>query len=323
MSPRGTASAGRYAVTASHRPGIIPLKPLGVGDVVDASTKHVRRNPGPVLGLSALVNAAAIVPAVLLGIGVLTGAWYQRSGASTVVNAQGAAALLQVAGTAFATFALTGVLAPTVAEAVLGRRIDFAEARRAVRPRLLPVLGAAVVGCAVLTVPWAVLVGGVALASLGSVPLVIVVTLGLGAAAIGTVAWLLPKVLLAPAAAALERLGTRAAVRRAWGLSRGRYWSILGVTLLAGALSLLLFLVLQVPVSVLARLLVDLLGLPFSLRPGADQLATALATLTSAILVTPFLATTVILQYVDARMRKEGLDLVLLRSTTTRAGAGR
>lgn len=323
MSPRGTASAGRYAVTASHRPGIIPLKPLGVGDVFDASTKHVRRNPGPVLGLSALVNAAAIVPAVLLGIGVLTGAWYQRSGASTVVNAQGAAALLQGAGTAFATFALTGVLAPTVAEAVLGRRIDFAEARRAVRPRLLPVLGAAVVGCAVLTVPWAVLVGGVALAAMGSVPLVIVVTLGLGAAATGTVAWLLPKVLLAPAAAALERLGTRSAVRRAWGLSRGRYWSILGVTLLAGALSLLLFLVLQVPVSLLARLLVDLLGLPFSLRPGADQLATALATLTSAILVTPFLATTVILQYVDARMRKEGLDLVLLRSTTARTGAGR
>ena len=119
-----------------------------------------------------------------------------------------------------------------------------------------------------------------------------------------------------------EGLGVRAAVRRAWRLSQGRYWSILFVTLLAGALGTLLFFVLQLPLALVGSLLVNLLNLPYQMRPGANQLVTTLSTLGSAVIVTPFLASTVILQYVDARMRKEGLDLVLLRRATSRTGAG-
>lgn len=323
LASRGLTSDRRYAVTTSHRPGIIPLKPLGLGDVLDASTKHTRRNPGTVLGLAAVTNAVAMVPAVLLGIVVLTGSWYQRSGASAVVNAQSAGTLLLLAGTALATLALVGVLAPSVGEAILGRRLDFTDARRAVRPRLGPVLASALVVCAALTVPWALVVVGVALAARGSVPLIIAVSLVLGGAATAVVAWLVPKLLLAPAAAVLERLGTRGALKRAWTLSRGRYLSIAGTTLLAGLLTTVLFFVLQLPLAIVGSLLVDLIGLPYPMRPGADQLVASLSTLGAAVLVTPFLATTVILQYVDARMRKEGLDLVLLRRTTTRTGAGR
>ncbi len=322
-SPSGRTAARRYAVTASHRPGIIPLKPLGVGDVFDAATKHTRRNPGTVLGLSALTNAAALVPAVLVGILVLSGTWFQRIGASAVLSPQTAGTLLLMAGTAYASFALTGLLALAVGEAVLGRRVEFTEARRAVGRRLLAIVAAALVPCAALTVPWVVLVFGLALASRGSDATVALVLLVLGAVVAVTVTWLVPKVILAPPALMLEGLGVRAAVRRAWLLSRGRYWSLLLVTLLAGALGALLFFVLQLPLAILGSLLVDLLNLPYPMRPGASQIVTALSTLGSAVIVTPFLATTVILQYVDARMRKEGLDLVLLRRATTRTGADR
>lgn len=267
-SPSGRTAARRYAVTASHRPGIIPLKPLGVGDVFDAATKHTRRNPGTVLGLSALTNAAALVPAVLVGILVLSGTWFQRSGASAVVNPQTAGTLLLLAGTAYASFALTGVLALAVGEAILGRRVEFTEARRAVGRRLLAIVAAALVPCAVLTVPWVVFVFGLALASRGSDATVVFSLLMLGGIVAVTVTWLLPKVILTPPALMLEGLGVRAAVRRAWRLSQGRYWSILFVTLLAGALGTLLFFVLQLPLALVGSLLVNLLNLPYQVRAG-------------------------------------------------------
>ena len=73
---------------------------------------------------------------------------------------------------------------------------------------------------------------------------------------------------------------------------------------------------------VIGGIAIDLLDLTRVQTASAMSFVTPLSTLVSATLVSPFLAGTVILQYVDARMRKEGLDLVLLRRTSTRAGAG-
>src|ERR671918_262293 len=51
---------------AAVKPGVIPLRPLGVGEILDGAVTTIRRNPGPMLGLSAIV---AIVTQ-LLGLGI-------------------------------------------------------------------------------------------------------------------------------------------------------------------------------------------------------------------------------------------------------------
>ena len=53
--------------------------------------------------------------------------------------------------------------------------------------------------------------------------------------------------------------------------------------------------------------------------PAADSIGNfnfALANLGAAILVTPFVATSMALHYLDARIRKEGFDLALQRVAT-------
>ena len=37
------------------KPGVIPLRPLGVGEILDGAVTTIRRNPAPMLGLSAIV----------------------------------------------------------------------------------------------------------------------------------------------------------------------------------------------------------------------------------------------------------------------------
>ena len=317
-----TAYRHRYAVGAAHKPGLIALKPLSPGDILDGSTRLVRRGAGTVLGMSALTNAVAVLPAVALVVGVLAGTWLQRSGISRVINTGSMVGLLLTGGTVLATIVLTGLLAPVAGEAILGRRVNLAEAWSGVRSVLPRVLATSVAVAGVAVGPWVALVLGLVLVANAPVPVVLVVGLLLGAAALVASVALLPRVVFAGPAVALEGVGVRAGLARATELSRGRYWPILGVSLLAVAVSALVFLLLELVGLVVGGIAIDLLDLTRVQTASAMSFVTPLSTLVAASLVSPFLAGTVILQYVDARMRKEGLDLVLLRRTSARAGAG-
>ena len=48
------------------KPGVIPLRPLGVGEILDGAITTIRRNPAPMLGLSAIVAVITQLSAVAL-----------------------------------------------------------------------------------------------------------------------------------------------------------------------------------------------------------------------------------------------------------------
>src|ERR1700712_1015477 len=53
-----------------HQPGVVPLRPLNLGDLFGGATLTIRRNPGATVGLAALVTLAfmsvpIVVPLVL------------------------------------------------------------------------------------------------------------------------------------------------------------------------------------------------------------------------------------------------------------------
>jgi len=319
----GAVGLARYAVTRSARPGIVALRPLGLGDVVDGSVKLARRNPRTVLGVAALANAAAAVPAVLLESASAAGSWMRSSGVAAVVDARSWAMLLGLGGTAYAVLLLAGLLAPAAEEALLGHRPGLGALWAAVRPRVWALAATQLLVLAALVLPWLVLVGGLAAVSRSSV----LAVLGTGAlltlAAIAADAVLLPRLLFVAPVQVLDGLAPRAALRRSWALSKGRAWSTGGTFVLATVVAAVVFWVLQLPQWLVYNLLVGLFEPSQTVRDLASSFDFTLASLVSAILVSAFLAGTTVLRYVDARMRAEGYDLVLLRTAASEAQVGR
>ncbi len=318
---RGGAGAayGRYAVPTFGKPGIIPLKPLGLGDLLDGAIKHVRRNAGPVLGLSCAVNVAAAVPVLLLVIALVAGSLLSATRLTRVIDAGLLTTLLSFGGSGLACLLLTGVLAPAVAEATLGRRLDAATVWAQVRPRIWAVIGSQLVVTAALLGPWLVLAVLLALLAQGSVPVLLLVGLLGGLAALLTGAWLTPRLIFSGPAIVLEGHGLRAGLRRAWLLSRRRYWAVVGVGLLALLIVTVVFWMVQLPQLLIFNLALDQLELAPQTRDEAGSFAFTLANLGAAALVTPGMAGLFVLLYLDARMRLEGFDLVLQRTATERA----
>src|SRR5690349_20389638 len=57
---------------AAHKPGAVPLRPLGLGDFYDAAFKIIRYNPGATVGSAVLVTAVAMAIPVAVTAGLAT-----------------------------------------------------------------------------------------------------------------------------------------------------------------------------------------------------------------------------------------------------------
>ena len=60
-----------FAPAAALKPGVIPLRPLGLSDIFNASVAYIRTNPKATLGLTTIVVVVAQIAALLLQIGPL------------------------------------------------------------------------------------------------------------------------------------------------------------------------------------------------------------------------------------------------------------
>lgn len=311
----------RALLTTSHKPGIISLRPMSLGDLVDGAVKHIRRNPGPVLGASLVVLTVSAVPALLLAAAGSRGSWYSDIGAQAILDRGAFFALVLLLGVAFASVVLSGAMAYSVGEAALGRRPALAEIATAVRPRLLALLGLAALLTLAVGVPVLLLVLLLALAA-GTGSLLAGVLVGLVGGLVVT-AWsvlLTARFSLAGAAVALERRGPTAALTRSWALTHGAFWRCLLRTLVVGMLGTLVFWVVQLPLVVLSSVAVGIVSVSPSGESLVSSLGLAVATLLSAAVVVPFIAGATALLYVDQRMRTEGFDLVLQRAARRSPG---
>lgn len=100
----------------------------------------------------------------------------------------------------------------------------------------------------------------------------------------------------------VEGLGVGGAMGRSWNLVKGTFWRVLGIVLLSLLLGVAFQAALSSPLAVL--FFVDV-------NPVVQQVLTAVVSIVSTVLVTPFSAALTMALYVDLRVRKEGFDLVL------------
>ncbi|GAA1263539.1 hypothetical protein GCM10009677_13990 [Sphaerisporangium rubeum] len=303
------------------RPGIIPLRPLGLGDILDGTIKLIRSNPKATLGLSAVAAAIGTLP-VAIGQAIyyrsvgdlLTGA-PARSDADVPLGglaSQLGGSILSLVVQFFLVTVLTGMLTRVLGRAVFGGRITVGEAWRLTRSRIGPLIGLALLTALIVAAPLlliAALVAAVLAAGSGGAA-VALVTVVFGLIYIGYALFMTAHLSLAAPAVVLEGRGVTAAIRRSWGLVRGSFWRVLGILLLTWILTALLGAVLSVPME-LAVVLVSVAGRG---ALWATVLITILLTVSgvlSAMITYPIQAGVNGLLYTDRRMRAEAFDLVL------------
>ncbi|MFJ9694265.1 hypothetical protein [Kitasatospora sp. NPDC101183] len=294
----------------SPRPGVIPLRPLGVGELLDGAVTTVRRHWRTTLSLA--LGVAVLEQAGQVGVRFLVSG---KTGSSTQIVQFAASIPLSVLLNVLATALLTIV----VSRAVLGRTVTAADAWREARPRLPQLLGvtllATLLSAGVLVLGFAplFLYGG------GSVGAAALLSL-LGLASLPVALWLWVRYSLAAPALMLEKQGVITSLSRSARLVRGSWWRILGVNLLAQVMALVFALVIAMPFTIAGMALgyIDLeQQSSFDgtiTQSTATLIITAISGIISSTLTIPFLGTLGVLIYVDQRIRREALDIELARA---------
>lgn len=311
-----------------HKPGIVPLRPLVLGDILGGALQTVRRNPRATVGMALMVTFAfmllPILATVVLGAsGLLPDVDVFDPNASSGSGGMGPtdlgfvlSSLVTAIFSGLSTIVITGLIVRVVEQAVLGRRITTAQAWEGTRGRLLPLLGLTVL----VTLGMLVVIGvpiGIALLlglATGSGPLTVLLVVLAALAGTAVSFFLYTRyVLLAAPALVVEGTSVFASFRRAAVLSRGQFWRILGIFLLANLAASVVGQVIAVPFAILGA--VGLFLLPSSWALAGMLLSSHVSTILTGALIGPFTSGVLVLLYLDQRFRKEGLDIELIDRT--------
>lgn len=296
------------------KPGIIPLRPLTLGDIFNGAVGYVRANPKATLGLTAIVvvvmqiitKVAFFGPLAAHGrftsdepdaltAGVL-GAWTASVGAGLLVGWLGG-------------MLLSGMLTVIVGRAVFGSPITIGETWAKIRGRLLALLGLAVLEAVVV----AALAGLVAviigvLAAIGNAAAAVVLGIPLVLVVLAALVYLYTVVLFAPVLIVLERLPVLDAVTRSFKLIRNGFWRVLGIRTLTFVVASIVANAVAVPFSIAGQFFqITSSGTAFLISTAILSVGAAIG----EIITAPFNAGVIVLLYTDRRMRAEAFDLVL------------
>ena len=297
------------------RPGIIPLRPLGLGDVYGAVTKAVRGNVAATMGLALLTALVCLIPFTALGAWVANqetvGFDSDEAGVYGLIGTY-----LPNVGSVLASIALTGFLAYVIGQAVLGRKVGMGETWDGTKRRLpalagavlLTFVGALVVVAAILGAPIALIV------SQGFTPLTGILLFVAGLLLVVAYLFLWTRTAFVTSVIVLEGRGALNAFARSWRLTSGTpFWRILGIRLLTSFLVGMAAQIVLIPITLVGVLAIFALG-------GESQafmwqaILTGFASIISAVLTTPFSAGVDALLTIDQRIRREGLDVQLIHT---------
>lgn len=317
--------------TPAPRAGLVPLYPFGFGTALGRSFSALRGNPKVLLGFAVGVQTIGTLAGLAI-IGGVAAATFSRLdtvpqgsedfdailAGSTAITAI-ATILVSLALSAVSVI-VQGVVVAEVSRAVVGERATLRQLWTLVGPAFWRLAG------------WFALqlAGMLALVVLVLVPLfagaateqwgVMLIALPLLFGMIPLWVWLGTKLYLVTPAIVLEGIGPIAGVKRSWVLTRGRFWATFGVMALINLLVGVASSVIGFPFQLLTSLVPSIVmpfgesttdpGPAIGIGIGIAILSAALQVLVSAI-GTIVAATGGALMYVDARMRREGLDLRL------------
>ncbi|GII99337.1 glycerophosphoryl diester phosphodiesterase family protein [Sediminihabitans luteus] len=312
QQPHGAPVPPPVYLDAATKPGVVPLRPLGLGEILDGAFGTVRANPRVMLGLPALLLA------VVTAVGALVAYLFSGAVSPWAVDLEDAVgipgyadlimqdlypAMVQSWFQVLATPLVTGVLVLAVGDAVIGRRAAPGTVLRGAWSRFGALLTFSIIQLVGTVLLWGVVpvlaVWG-AVVAWGDGGLLLLLVL-IPALAVVTV-WIAVRLLLVPPALVLERQKLGPAIGRGWRLSRGSFWRVLGIYLLAAIIAFAAAAALSIPFSVVSSLVPS---------DAVAIVVVQVGNLVTSIVSTVFVGAITCLLYIDVRMRREGLDVEL------------
>ena len=316
-----------------YKPGIIPLRPLSIGDIYQGAFAAIKTNTRTMFGFTAALLGVVLVISIATNYAIINlvlpnylspnspyaTAFISLSGFFSQLGGS----LLQV----LATVLLSGLIVVAVSRSVLGRVASSKEVWERTKSKFLPLIGLNIITSIIsgLMMIIGIVVFFVLLASVAStaktdrellqgldISLVGLLIPMLASALVSS--YLSIKFSVASPAMVLENLGVFAAIGRSWRLTRGNFWRLFGINILttiitamvagifggiAGALGAIFVVVgSSSPEDMLASL-------------NTTYILTMVMSTIAQLLILPFTSSVNALLYIDLRMRKEGLDVEL------------
>lgn len=326
----GSNGAANFYV---YKPGIIPLRPLSIGDIYQGAFAAIKTNARTMFGFTTALLGVAIV--ISIGINYLiinlvlpsyinTNSPYASVFGSVFTTfSQLGGSLLQV----LATVLLSGLIVVAVSRSVLGRVASSKEVWERTKSKFLPLIGLNIITSIIsgLMMIIGIVVFFVLLASAAStaktdreflqdlgVSLVGLLILMVISALVSS--YLSIKFSVASPAMVLENLGVFATIGRSWSLTRGNFWRLFGINILTAIITFM--------VAGIFGGIAEALGAIF-IVVGSSSPEDMIASLNTTyilimvmstiaqLLILPFTSSVNALLYIDLRMRKEGLDVEL------------
>jgi hypothetical protein len=283
------------------KPGVIPLRPLGVGEIVDGAITTMRRYPKLIIGAAAVVAAVTQIVGLLVQLPFLDDLnAVVALDPNTVTREQAinqftdvifgflggafVSILLVTLGTVF----LSGFITVIVGHAVLGKPVTFAQAWEEFKPRLLPLLGATLLATLLIAV-------GVVLCIVPGI-------------------WLGVLFALVTPALVLERCGISTAFGRSRALVNGAWWRTFGILLLTAVIGWVISSIISIPFTLMGSASTGFSGDPTAALSVGSLILTTIGAIIASTITLPFTSAVTVLVYVDRRMRSEGMDIELQRA---------
>ncbi|MFE6908358.1 glycerophosphoryl diester phosphodiesterase membrane domain-containing protein [Streptomyces erythrochromogenes] len=317
--PGGPGGPGQWSQPpAAAKPGVIPLRPLGLGEILDGSVATMRTHWRSVVPITLVVATVIQVISVLVQKFMLNDlplSSAEDMTAEEAIDTLGSSLAVSVVNQfiqVLGTIVVTAMLTMIFSRAILGQHSSVSTAWREARPQLLRLIGLTLLLAfgiillgAVLVLPGA-LAGNIGLAVVGFVawlPLII---------------WLGIKFSLASPALMLEKSTVIKAFARSSKLVGGSWWRIFGITLLTSLIAFMVALMVVAPFQLVGVFAVG--GGMDALEDGSAQTAwgplifSGIGLIIAQTIIMPIQSGVTVLLYVDQRIRREGLDLELARA---------
>ncbi|MDQ8701712.1 hypothetical protein RCO28_04280 [Streptomyces sp. LHD-70] len=325
------------------KPGVIPLRPLQLGDVLGGTFATVGRCWRALFGISLIAYGGALIAVVLaLGLAYVFVGDHFRAFIDTPEYGEplwSDTLPVIVAGISVWVFALIAMLVASamvsavcpaaLQDAVLGRPSAFGTVWRRTMARVPAVIGTGLLTALIVAIPFLLFLGVGLVVTVFSYteqsnpgPVLALWFLGL-IALLPLVMWLWVRFSLAPAVAVFESAGPVTALRRSTRLVRGSWWRIFGISLLVSLMAGVAGYFIQIPFNMIGMFS----AIPTAGAMGPDpEPAEVFATmgvfmffimigaLVSQLVTALFPQLAVSLLYVDQRIRKESLDVTLAQA---------
>lgn len=316
-----------------YKPGIIPLRPLSIGDIYQGAFAAIKTNARTMFGFTAALLGVVLVISIATNyaiINLVLPNYLSPSSPYAAVFTSLSGSFSQLGGSllqVLATVLLSGLIVVAVSRSVLGRVASSKEVWERTKSKFLPLIGLNIITSIIsgLMMIIGIVVFFVLLASVAStaktdreflqdlgVSLVGLLILMVISALVSS--YLSIKFSVASPAMVLENLGVFAAIGRSWSLTRGNFWRLFGINILTAIIT---FMVAGIFVGI-----ADALGAIF-IVVGSSSPEDVIASLNTTyilvmvmstiaqLLILPFTSSVNALLYIDLRMRKEGLDVEL------------